>query len=516
MEGLRLYDRENVGSFSKSIIMETAKRVVFIVFLIAVLGTIRALSYAQIVITEDEIPATPGTIFEYSVEAGKSIPVELGFVGGPQVWDFSQASTPDTADTVMERIVTLEDTPFAESFPEANLVLETGAVNIVGVDTASGFQFMSLDEGSLEFLGFGFQDDAGNPYVVNLETSLTTLPFPLEYNATWSDESQFSGTFRVPNPEGSPLPGEYVNVKVDLEYSREGQVDGWGTVVVPQGRHEALRIRRLETTFVNFSVFIAFFGYISVFDTTLSVTMYEWYTEDLGSILRITGRPDEEDLLFSAATSVRKLTWTNASGERPGDVNGDGAVDVQDIIATLNHILEIENLEGGAFERADCNGDGEIDLRDVWGIVSEILGLGGCGPGVNKPEVTPAAMEFIESLKPYFSAGDFTRLMDLVGEEMGVPNEYSLSQNYPNPFNATTDIRYQIPDVQPPVRIVLKIYNILGREVATLVDEVKNPGRYTVTWHGKDDQGSDVSSGVYFFRLTTEEFTAAKRMVLMK
>ena len=74
------------------------------------------------------------------------------------------------------------------------------------------------------------------------------------------------------------------------------------------------------------------------------------------------------------------------------------------------------------------------------------------------------------------------------------------------------------------LRTKLKIYNILGQEVRTLVDEVKEPGYYTVTWDGKDSDGRQAASGVYFYRLTAsgiyrdnqEDFTVTKRMVLIR
>jgi hypothetical protein len=107
-----------------------------------------------------------------------------------------------------------------------------------------------------------------------------------------------------------------------------------------------------------------------------------------------------------------------------------------------------------------------------------------------------------------------------------VPVEYSLSQNYPNPFNPTTAINYQIPNPksQSLVHTTLMIFNVLGQEVATLVNEVKEPGYYTARWDGTDGKGNEVPSGIYFYRLTAggtsrdnrEDFTATRSMVLMK
>ncbi|MBL7128545.1 MAG: T9SS type A sorting domain-containing protein [Ignavibacteria bacterium] len=89
-----------------------------------------------------------------------------------------------------------------------------------------------------------------------------------------------------------------------------------------------------------------------------------------------------------------------------------------------------------------------------------------------------------------------------------VPTEYALLQNYPNPFNPTTNIKFDIPEQG---FVSLKVYDVVGKEVATLVNEVKSAGSYAV-----DFNGSNLSSGVYFYRLEVGSFTAVKRMILLK
>ena len=95
------------------------------------------------------------------------------------------------------------------------------------------------------------------------------------------------------------------------------------------------------------------------------------------------------------------------------------------------------------------------------------------------------------------------------GEIAEVPSKFELSQNYPNPFNPFTTIPFQVGDsrfvVHSPLRTTLKIYNILGQLVRTLVDKEKAPGNYNVVWDGKDDSGKEVSSGIYFYQLKTPD-----------
>jgi len=109
-------------------------------------------------------------------------------------------------------------------------------------------------------------------------------------------------------------------------------------------------------------------------------------------------------------------------------------------------------------------------------------------------------------------------IIGLTNLARNLPQAFSLHQNYPNPFNPTTKIRFDIPSL---VRrgagvVVLKIYDLLGREVATLVNEQLKPGTYEVEWPAPTGDGSSFASGVYFYTLTTNEFTETKRMVLIK
>jgi hypothetical protein len=93
-------------------------------------------------------------------------------------------------------------------------------------------------------------------------------------------------------------------------------------------------------------------------------------------------------------------------------------------------------------------------------------------------------------------------------QSTGIPQEYSLQQNYPNPFNPSTSISYQLPANS---FVSLKVFDMLGREVATLVDEVKNAGTYSTTWNA-----SGFGSGIYFCKMQAGSFSATRKLVLMK
>ena len=333
-------------------------------------------SQAQIVITSDEIPSTPGIVNEYYSNLGDSDTVDVGGPGGPQTWDFSRGSR---ADSVAERIVVADETPFGEQFQDANVVYETDGLNIAGLDTASGFMYMKLTEEGMDLLGSATGNIFGVPLAIVFDSSLTSIPLPLEYGSSWADSTLFLNVFEdlIENPSPNPLlPDPYLDVKVEIGFALQGKIDGWGRIIVPHGQYDVLRVKRLETTRLNLSVFVGF-NFMSVFDSTQTVITYDWYAENLGSVVTVTSRPGETDPNFTEAHRVRRLIRTNAG---VGDVTGDSIIDILDILAIIDHILEIQPLEGDALRRADCNYDGFIDILDLFGIVCIILGVDDCKP----------------------------------------------------------------------------------------------------------------------------------------
>ncbi len=119
----------------------------------------------------------------------------------------------------------------------------------------------------------------------------------------------------------------------------------------------------------------------------------------------------------------------------------------------------------------------------------------------------------------YGSIFDLSKVVSVDNyEKVNLPNQFSLSQNYPNPFNPTTKIKFTIPvetGHAPSLRISLKVYDILGKEVATLVNEEKPAGNYEIEF-----DGSNLSSGVYFYQLSTYggagNFIETKKLIILK
>jgi hypothetical protein len=86
-------------------------------------------------------------------------------------------------------------------------------------------------------------------------------------------------------------------------------------------------------------------------------------------------------------------------------------------------------------------------------------------------------------------------------------------ENSPNPFEAKTKISYALPKES---RVTLTIYNVAGQKVKTLVNRMQSAGMYSADWNGKDDQGRNVASGVYFYRLDSENFKAIRKMIVVR
>ena len=134
-----------------------------------------------------------------------------------------------------------------------------------------------------------------------------------------------------------------------------------------------------------------------------------------------------------------------------------------------------------------------VDFETIWGLAH-----------TQAEDTGSANTNFIAWVKKCVAA-ETTDIQPISG---AVPSSFQLSQNYPNPFNPATTISYQIPTQG---NVVLKVYDILGKEVATLVNETKAAGSYKATFNA-----SKLSSGVYFYQLKAGNYTSTQKMVLMK
>jgi hypothetical protein len=184
------------------------------------------------------------------------------------------------------------------------------------------------------------------------------------------------------------------------------------------------------------------------------------------------------------------------------DVDGDGDMDVlsasaspygDDKIAWYEnngnenftpHMITTSNSSGAnSVYAVDVDGDGDIDVLSASGVDDKIAWYENLG------------------------------VVGIEDEQTEIPLSFNLNQNYPNPFNPVTKIKFTVPSSEtghaPSVRLI--IYDVLGNEIAELVNEEKPAGTFEVEW-----SASGVPSGVYFYQLKTEGYVETKKMILMK
>ncbi|MBC8322645.1 MAG: T9SS type A sorting domain-containing protein [Candidatus Marinimicrobia bacterium] len=291
---------------------------------------------------------------------------------------------------------------------------------------------------------------------------------------------------------------------------------------------------------------------------------------------------------------------------RSGDIDFNDAVDVSDLLACVDFILELDIPTEAEFRNADVNMDMEINIADVVMIVDIIVGganartiastdvpvlvdllnadqqllisldYEGLTRGIQFTLDADASLEFGSPLLtvsdngtmvasnraedgtvtivvvntsggtveraedvlvriPYTFKGNrrdkaVVELKDLKAAGMAgealpvtirekridisvVPSVFALHQNYPNPFNPVTEIQFDVP-VESKVK--LTIYNIMGQEVTTLSNSTLEAGFHSVRWDGTNGLGEQVSTGVYFYRLSSPAFTSTKKMIMVK
>jgi hypothetical protein len=112
-----------------------------------------------------------------------------------------------------------------------------------------------------------------------------------------------------------------------------------------------------------------------------------------------------------------------------------------------------------------------------------------------------------------FIDGIMTPIDKLLEDNPSIPENFSLYQNYPNPFNSSTTIEY---DLKQNSHVEIKIYDILGKEIITLVNNLESPGKKSITWDGIDKTGNPVSTGVYIYNLILGDKSYTKKMLLIK
>ena len=115
--------------------------------------------------------------------------------------------------------------------------------------------------------------------------------------------------------------------------------------------------------------------------------------------------------------------------------------------------------------------------------------------------------------------GGVTEIYDFPTEFAGneensfIPDVFNLHQNYPNPFNPKTNIVFDVPEIS---KINIEIFNIYGQKIQTLINNIIQPGLHSLLWDGRDKNGKELSSGIYFCRMRSESFFKSQKLILLK
>lgn len=406
----------------------------------------------------------------YTAVAVANVPANRIYLGSSdgRVFRLENASTTNTSSV---------DISSNKGFPSE------AYVNCIAVDPTNG------DKAIIVFTNYGvqslfFTDDAGN---------------------TWTPVGG--------NLEENPLTG-----------AGGGPSTRWAAILPPGGR---------TTYFVGTSV--------GVYSTsTLNGTSTLWTQEGSSTIGNLP-----VDMIDIRASDGYVAVATHGGGifsttigfqvtVYPGDANNDGVVDVRDILPIGRFYGLTGPSRPGASPTwgaqtltgswnppdagfADCDGNGVVDSNDVVAIIENWQATQDRGVPTETNYLI-AANEVLNSLATQSNSNVTSSLRNAVNHFINLggslPLGFSLDQNYPNPFNPSTTISFTLP--RGVTGATLSIYDLTGRVVWQRLLEGLAPGRNSMSWNGRANDGSAVSSGMYMYRLTAGGQAATKRMILLK
>ncbi len=262
----------------------------FGILLGAALLLLGATSLAQIEISWDEYKLDVGTLFEQET-AGDTVEVDLGSPGGPQVWDFTSQVTPIAIGFV---VVSPESTPFADGFSTANFVLESFIL-----DGLIQWQYHQVTPTYSEFQGWGYRYPDTSFYIKF--SPPRKIPLPLHYGLSWYYRWGWVDTIEV----GPPL---WITTH---SFRGRQAVDGYGTVRIPLGEYETLRLCTFDTCTTISTV-----GGDTLSADTSTHISYSWLSEGFGEVVSVASFPGEPDPNFTQAHCFNRLkSFTGAFDE---------------------------------------------------------------------------------------------------------------------------------------------------------------------------------------------------------
>jgi hypothetical protein len=222
---------------------------------------------------------------------------------------------------------------------------------------------------------------------------------------------------------------------------------------------------------------------------------------DLGSA--IEGSPAIADLDNNGAADIIIANGDTATYLYAFDYSGQ---------PLLNFPAITENIGQVSSSPAVWDLDNDNDLEIVYGIKTSTNNLEVVD---YKTEASVDDIQWMTFAKDNLRTGNYDGYVQTSIDDGSVklPNAFGLNQNYPNPFNSSTVISFSL---EQQAEVNLEIFDILGRHITTLDSGLREAGQYNVIWEGHSDAGSEVASGIYFYKLSTGDKTAIKKMVYLR
>ncbi len=265
---------------------------------------------------------------------------------------------------------------------------------------------------------------------------------------------------------------------------------------------------------------------IALYESTDDPILHWSAAHGIGPVIRFSDIPGavQDSLVFAAGGSFNQVNadgallkqpqaGADAAGNlyllfaafRPNDVDVEGA--------HFTDLYAVGSEDGGKTWGAPVNVTDTPQSEDLWASLADHVGDslrfvyqsdGNTGNGFIGGGAAPAAFLYLAYAKSNLALAPNT----VAAGSMPVPALWALRQNYPNPFNPVTSVQYAVASEG---RISLKVYDVLGREVATLVNQKLAAGNHTATWNAQD-----APSGIYFYKLEAEHFNQTRKMILMR
>ena len=512
--------------------------------------------FSQISIFSDDFPSEIGTLIITENDTTQDRKVDVGLPGENQIWTLDQDIS---GVMVRQHIVEKEATPFLLDFPESNIAIRyTGKLGFLlhtyYFDETHGeiycYQYKSNDSLFIQGIGLDSSQVIFGEFSANysgftdIQPDLLLHSFPLQYG-----DSSISIS-HIPIEIETEFMNMPTKLLAEIKDSTFSVVDGWGTLILPSGSYECLRIKSYIT--LNEDLYANGILFRSRKTRTIN---YQWIAKEYGVIAKVISHSNEPDDNFTISHQLFRVYLFNPTIELSTE---DTSAAPQD---TVNLPIYISDLTGLNITSIQMNVNFNTDiltplkassnecLASIWGEPN--FTTSDSGISLNLKGETPLKgrgklcfIQFLINNNAQVNDSSDITFNNIRIEEIGptisaVPGKFYIKSpsivttnptkelekfilysNYPNPFNSSTSIAYEI---SKPGETKLEIYNSLGQLINSFINHHHDNGIYTYHWNGKNFKNIDVPSGIYFYQLSVTplndspfKMVSTKKMILLR